>query len=102
MKSVLSNIDKSLQTILAPQITEKATMIADKNNQVAFKVKKSATKVDVKTAIETMFKVEVTAVNILNMSGKTKRSGRTIGKRNDWKKAYVCIKSGQEINLTGE
>jgi large subunit ribosomal protein L23 len=102
MKSVLSNIDKSLQTILAPQITEKATMIADKNNQVAFKVKKSATKADVKTAIETMFKVEVTAVNILNMSGKTKRSGRTIGKRNDWKKAYVCIKSGQEINLTGE
>jgi large subunit ribosomal protein L23 len=77
-------------------------MIADKNNQVAFKVKKSATKADVKTAIETMFKVEVTAVNILNMSGKTKRSGRTIGKRNDWKKAYVCIKSGQEINLTGE
>ena len=102
MKSILSNIDKSLQTILAPQITEKATMIADKNNQVAFKVKKSATKSDVKTAIETMFKVEVTSVNILNMSGKTKRSGRIIGKRNDWKKAYVCIKSGQEINLTGE
>jgi large subunit ribosomal protein L23 len=53
-------------------------------------------------AIETMFKVEVSSVNILNVNGKTKRSGRSMGKRHDWKKAYVCLKAGQEINFTGE
>ena len=102
MSALIKNTDRSLQTNLAPQITEKATMIADKNNQIAFKVTKAATKADVKMAIETMFKVEVNSVNILNMNGKAKRSGRTMGKRNDWKKAYVCLKPGQEINFTGD
>ena len=74
MSALIKNTDKSLQTVLAPQITEKATMIADKNNQIAFKVTKGATKLEVKMAIETMFKVEVSSVNILNMNGKTKRS----------------------------
>ena len=68
--------DKILQSVLAPQITEKATMVADKFNQVVFKVTSNATKADVKSAIETMFKVEVSAVNLLNMNGKIKRSGR--------------------------
>ena len=94
--------DKSLRAVLAPQVTEKATMIADKHNQVAFKVTKDATKKEVKEAIELMFKVEVTAVNILNVNGKTKRAGKLMGKRNDWKKAYISIKTGQEINFTGE
>ena len=69
---------------------------------VAFSVTKGATKLEVKMAIETMFKVEVSSVNILNMNGKTKRSRTGMGKRNDWKKAYVCLKPGQEINFTGE
>ena len=94
--------DKALRSVLGPQITEKATMIADKYNQVAFKVTKDATKSDIKIAIETMFKVEVVAVNLLNMNGKTKVRGRTKGKRPDWKKAYVSLKPGQEINFTGE
>jgi large subunit ribosomal protein L23 len=102
MSALIKNTDKSLQTVLAPQITEKATMIADKNNQIAFKVTKYATKSEVKMAIETMFKVEVDSVNILNIKGKTKRSRTGMGKRNDWKKAYVCLKPGQEINFTGE
>jgi large subunit ribosomal protein L23 len=96
------SVNKSLQAVLAPQVTEKATMIADKHNQIAFKVKKDATKKEVKVAIELMFKVEVTAVNILNVNGKTKRAGKLMGKRNDWKKAYISIKTGQEINFTGE
>ena len=96
------SINKSLQAVLAPQVTEKATMVADKYNQIAFKVKKDATKKEVKEAIELMFKVEVTAVNILNMNGKIKRAGRLMGKRNDWKKAYISLKAGQEINFTGE
>ena len=102
MSALINNTDKSLQTVLAPQITEKATMIADKNNQIAFKVTKDATKSEVKMAIETMFKVEVNSVNILNINGKTKSSRTGMGKRNDWKNAYVCLKPGQEINFTGE
>ena len=93
---------QTLNAILAPQITEKATFIADKYNQVAFNVKKNATKDQVKQAIELMFKVEVTAVNLLNMKGKTKRRGNNYGKRADWKKAYVSLKPGQEINFVGD
>ena len=102
MSENIKMTDKSLRSVLGPQITEKATMIADKYNQVAFKVTKDATKAGIKMAIETMFKVEVVAVNLLNVNGKTKRSGKTIGKRRDWKKAYVSLKPGQEINFTGE
>jgi len=93
---------QTLNAILAPQITEKATFIADKYNQVAFKVRKNATKDQVKQEIELMFKVEVTAVNLLNMKGKTKRRGNNYGKRADWKKAYVSLKPGQEINFVGD
>ena len=93
---------QTLNAIVAPQITEKATFIADKYNQVAFKVRKNATKDQVKQAIELMFKVEVTAVNLLNMKGKTKRRGNNYGKRADWKKAYVSLKPGQEINFVGD
>ena len=95
--------DKSLQSVLSPHVTEKATMVADKFNQVIFKVRKSATKMQVKEAIETMFKVDVKAVNLSNVKGKTKKASRnTMGKRADWKKAYVSIQAGQEINFTGE
>jgi large subunit ribosomal protein L23 len=96
-------VDKSLQSVLSPHVTEKATMVADKLNQVIFKVRKDATKIQVKEAIETMFKVDVKNVNLLNVKGKTKRASRnSMGKRADWKKAYVSIQAGQEINFTGE
>ena len=95
--------DKSLQSVLSPHVTEKATMVADKMNQIVFKVRKNATKMQVKDAIEAMFKVNVKDVNILNVKGKTKRASRnSIGKRPDWKKAYVSIQAGQEIKFTGE
>jgi large subunit ribosomal protein L23 len=95
--------DKSIQSVLSPHVTEKATMVADKLNQVIFKVRKDATKMQVKEAIETMFKVDVKAVNLLNVKGKTKRASRnSMGKRADWKKAYVSVQTGQEINFTGE
>lgn len=102
MSKLVRVTDKALQSVLAPQITEKATMVADKFNQVVFKVTADATKAEIKSAIETMFKVEVSAVNLLNMNGKIKRAGRAFGKRADWKKAYVSLKPGQEINFTGE
>jgi large subunit ribosomal protein L23 len=91
--------DRLLQVILAPQITEKATYVADKYQQIAFKVRTDATKLEIKAAIELVFKVEVEDVNVLNVKGKEKRAGRVMGRRKDWKKAYVSLKPGQEINF---
>ena len=91
--------DRSLQVILAPQITEKATYVADKNQQIAFKVRTDATKPEIKAAVELVFKVEVQSVTVANVKGKQKRAGRIMGRRSDWKKAYVSLKPGQEINF---
>jgi large subunit ribosomal protein L23 len=91
--------DRLLQVILAPQITEKATYVADKNQQIAFKVRTDATKPEIKAAVELVFKVEVQSVTVANVKGKQKRAGRIMGRRSDWKKAYVSLKPGQEINF---
>ena len=88
-----------MQVLLAPQISEKATFVADKNEQVVFKVSSDATKPEVKAAVELLFKVEVKSVQISNVKGKQKRVGRIMGRRKDWKKAFVCLKPGQEINF---
>jgi large subunit ribosomal protein L23 len=88
-----------MQVLLGPAVSEKSTMVGDKHNQVVFKVAPRATKADVKDAVELMFKVEVAGVQILNVRGKEKRTGRFIGRRNGWKKAYVRVKAGQEINF---
>ena len=93
------NQERLMQVLLAPQISEKATYIADKNEQVVFRVATDATKPEVKAAVELLFKVEVEAVRIANVKGKTKRFGRSMGKRKGWKKAYVSLKAGQEINF---
>ena len=97
--SAIQNQERLLQVILAPQITEKATHIADKNQQIAFKVRTDASKPEIKAAVELVFKVEVQGVTVANVKGKTKRAGRTMGRRKDWKKAYVSLKPGQEINF---
>lgn len=91
--------ERLLQVLLAPQISEKATFVADKNEQVVFKVAIDATKPEVKAAVEALFKVEVKSVQILNVKGKVKRFGKMMGRRKDWKKAFVCLKPGQEINF---
>jgi large subunit ribosomal protein L23 len=91
--------ERLMQVLLAPQISEKATYVADKNEQVVFKVAPSATKPEVKAAVELLFKVEVKSVQIANVKGKTKRFGKLTGRRKDWKKAFVCLKPGQEINF---
>jgi large subunit ribosomal protein L23 len=97
--SAILNQERLLQVILAPQITEKATYVADKNQQIAFKVLPDATKPEIKAAVELVFKVEVQGVTVANVKGKTKRAGRMMGRRKDWKKAYVSLKPGQEINF---
>jgi len=88
-----------MQVLLGPAISEKSTMVGDKHNQIVFRVDRTATKGDVKAAVELMFKVEVDGVQVLNVKGKEKRTGRFIGRRNSWKKAYVRLKAGQEINF---
>ncbi|HNH17363.1 MAG TPA: 50S ribosomal protein L23 [Zoogloea sp.] len=91
--------ERLYQVLLAPQISEKATYIADKNEQVVFRVASDATKPEVKAAVELLFKVEVKSVQVSNVKGKEKRFGRMVGRRKGWKKAFVCLKPGQEINF---
>ncbi|MFT3849113.1 MAG: 50S ribosomal protein L23 [Propionivibrio sp.] len=93
------NQQRLMQVLLAPQISEKATFIADKSEQVVFRVASDATKPEVKAAVELLFKVSVESVQIANVKGKTKRAGRHAGRRSDWKKAFVSLKPGQEINF---
>ncbi len=100
MTAITKAQDRLLQVILAPQITEKATYIADKHKQIAFIVRTDATKHEIKAAVELVFKVEVDKVATINVGGKTKSAGKSMGKRKDWKKAYVSLKPGQEINFT--
>ena len=88
-----------MNVVLAPVVSEKSTMLGDKANQVVFRVADSATKPEVKAAIELLFKVKVESVQLLNVKGKEKRFGRFMGRRRNWKKAYVRIAQGQEINF---
>ena len=94
--------ERMLKVLLAPVISEKATFIADKNEQVVFRVMKDATKPEIKAAVEFLFKVEVESVQVLNRIGKQKRSGKVMGRKNHVKHAYVCLKPGQEIHFTEE
>jgi len=93
------NEARLLQIIEAPVVSEKGTFVADKFEQVIFRVVPDATKPEIKAAVEHLFKVQVESVQVVNVKGKLKRSGRFAGKRKDWKKAYVCLKPGQEMNL---
>jgi large subunit ribosomal protein L23 len=93
------NQERLMNVLLAPQISEKATFIAEKHEQVIFHVVSDANKLEVKAAVELMFKVTVNSVQISNVKGKQKRFGKHMGRRNNWKKAYVCLAAGQEINF---
>ena len=84
--------------IKKPIITEKATMVGEKN-AVVFQVTMDATKPEIKAAVELLFKVKVKAVQVSNVKGKEKRFGRFMGRRRNWKKAYVALMPGQEINF---
>jgi large subunit ribosomal protein L23 len=89
------------QIILAPVVSEKSTRAAEKHNQAVFKVLRDAKKPEIKIAIETLFKVKVESVQTLNVKGKTKRFGQSFGHRSDWKKAYITLAEGQEIDFLG-
>ena len=93
------NNETIFKTLLGPHISEKAAIAAESSNQVIFKVAKTATKREVKAAIEQLFKVDVLDVRTVTTKGKTKRTRHGLGKRSDWKKAYVRLAEGQEIDL---
>ncbi len=96
------NEHRLLSILLGPVISEKATMVADKNEQVVFEVARDANKLEIKGAVELLFKVEVESVQVVNQKGKAKRFGRFEGRRNHVKKAYVSLKPGQYINFESD
>lgn len=95
------NEARLLQVLLAPHVSEKAAIIGDNSNQVVFKVASSATKPEIKQAVESLFEVNVQGVTVCNQKGKKKRAGKNMGRRSDVRKAYVTLKAGQEIDFLG-
>ena len=98
------NQERLMRIILAPQVSEKSTRLGDKHGQVVLRVVPDATKTEIKAAVELLFspkdkKVEVLSVQVANMRGKGKRFGSYAGRRKNWKKAYVCLKPGHDINF---
>ncbi|MGB5259667.1 MAG: 50S ribosomal protein L23 [Gammaproteobacteria bacterium] len=95
------NRERLMNVLLAPIVSEKSSRLADAHRQYAFKVMKNASKPDVKKAVEIMFDVKVDNVQIANMRGKVKAHGRSVGRRSDWKKAYVTLSEGHDIDFMG-
>jgi large subunit ribosomal protein L23 len=89
------------RVLIAPLVSEKSTRVADQNRQMVFRVLRDASKPEIRKAVEIMFDVTVTAVQVLNVRGKVKRFGRTVGRRSDWKKAYVTLAEGSDIDFVG-
>lgn len=96
------NDEKLFHVILAPHVSEKSSRLADKHRQIALEVRPDASKPEIKRAVEKLFNVEVEAVTVTNVKGKTKQMGRRLGRRQDWKKAYVRLKPGHDIDFLGQ
>jgi large subunit ribosomal protein L23 len=99
--SALVHQERLMQVILGPHISEKSTTAATSGNQVVLKVRLDATKKDVRNAVEKLFEVKVERVSIVRNGGKTKRFGATLGRRGAWKKAYVRLAPGSELDFIG-
>ena len=95
------NQERILDILKSPLVSEKSTLVAERDNQIVFKVAVDATKLEIKRAVESLFEVEVKSVKTLNVKGKTKRHGQQLGRRVNWKKAYVSLKDGQDIDFLG-
>lgn len=96
------NLERLTKIIVGPVVAEKASRVAEQSNQVVLKVLPSANKLEIKHAVEMLFEVKVASVTTTNVKGKVKRTGRIMGKRSDWKKAYVTLVDGADINFLGE
>jgi large subunit ribosomal protein L23 len=91
--------ERLMKVLLSPTISEKSTFVGEKHNQVVFRVAQDATKPEIKAAVELLFKVKVKDVQVSNVKGKEKKFGSSFGRRRNWKKAYVSVAAGQEINF---
>ena len=95
------NNERLSRILIGPVVSEKGSRVADKNRQMIFKVPPDASKPEIRKAVEKMFDVKVTAVQVSNVKGKVKRFGQTLGRRSDWKKAYVTLAEGSDIDFVG-
>lgn len=95
------NQERLMTILLGPHVSEKGTVLAEKHNQVVFRVRPDANKAEVRAAVELMFEVKVDGVQIVNLKGKSKRFGRRMGSRSNWKKAYVRLAEGHDIDFLG-
>jgi len=93
--------ERLMSVLLGPHVSEKTTNVADKHNQFVFKVRRDSTKSEIGRAVELLFEVTVTNVQVVNCRGKIKRFGQDYGRRQNWKKAYVTLADGQNIDLVG-
>jgi large subunit ribosomal protein L23 len=97
----VKNTERLMKVLLAPQVSEKSTLVGERNNQYVFRVAADASKPEIKAAVELMFKKKVKSVQVANVKGKIKRFGRSLGRRRNWKKAYVSLMPGEEIMFQG-
>jgi large subunit ribosomal protein L23 len=93
--------ERLINVLIAPHVSEKSARIAELGNQYVFRVRTDATKPEIRAAVEFMFEVKVDKVRVVNQAGKTKKFGRSEGRRSDWKKAYVRLAEGQTIEMAG-
>jgi len=95
------NQERLMNILMSPHVSEKSTVAAENANQIVFKVATNATKQEIKAAVEMLFEVNVENVQVANVKGKTKRTQNGVGRRNAWKKAYIRLAEGQDINFIG-
>ncbi len=95
------NQERMMQILVSPHVSEKSTIAAEAINQHTFKVLVDANKLEVKQAVEKLFSVKVRSVRIVKMKGKNKRFSQRLGRRADWKKAFVCLEDGHDIDFVG-
>jgi large subunit ribosomal protein L23 len=93
--------ERLISVVLGPHLSEKSTVGGDRDRQIVFRVRRDSTKAEIRRAVEMLFEVKVESVQVVNVQGKTKRFGRTIGRRPDWKKAYVSLAEGSDISFMG-
>lgn len=93
--------ERLMTVVLGPHVSEKTTALADKHNQVVFRVRRDSNKIDIRRAVELLFDVTVEQVRVVNCRGKIKKFGQEYGRRKDWKKAYITLAEGDDIDFMG-
>jgi large subunit ribosomal protein L23 len=99
--TAVASQERLMQVLLGPHVSEKSTTAAESGNQVVFKVRTDASKAEIRRAVELLFEVQVSSVKVVRVHGKSKRFGVNRGQRSDWKKAYVRLAPGQDLDFMG-